>query len=78
MLSTLCTYLTGISDFHKMTITEMKVIFKKQKPKIILYHNYKNFDKKSFLKISQEKFKSVWSFQIRIKGFSKCFFKTSK
>ena len=48
MFSTLCTYLTGISDFHKMTITEMKVIFKKQKPKIILYHNYKNFDKKSF------------------------------
>ena len=45
MLSTLC---TGLSDFHKMTITEMKVIFKKQKPKIILYHNYKNFDKKLF------------------------------
>ena len=48
MLSTLFTYLTGISDFRKMTITEMKVIFKKLKPKIILYHNYKNFDKKSF------------------------------
>ena len=43
-----CTYETGISDFHKMTITVMKVIFKKQKPKIIFYCNYNNFDKKSF------------------------------
>ena len=35
----------------------MKVIFKKQKPKIIFYRNYKNFDKKSFkeyLKLSLE------------------------
>ena len=26
------TYKTGISDFHKMTVTVRKVIFKKQKP----------------------------------------------
>ena len=40
-----------------MTITVMKVIFKKQKPKKIFYRNYKNFDKKSFkeyLKLSLE------------------------
>ena len=52
-----CTYETGISDFHKMTITVIMVIFKKQKPKIIFYHNYKNFDQKSFkeyLKLSFE------------------------
>ena len=52
-----CTYETGISDFHKMTITLMRVIFKKQKPKTIFYRNYKNFDKKSFkeyLKVSLE------------------------
>ena len=52
-----CTYETGVSNFHKMTITVMKVIFKKQKPKIIFYRNYKNFDKKSFkeyLKLSLE------------------------
>ena len=41
-----CTDETGISDFHKMTITVMKVIFKKQKAKIIFHHNYKIFDKK--------------------------------
>ena len=40
-----------------MTITVIMVIFKKQKPKIIFYHNYKNFDQKSFkeyLKLSFE------------------------
>ena len=40
-----------------MTIPVMKVIFKKQKPKIIFYGNYNNFDKKSFkeyLKLSLE------------------------
>ena len=40
-----CTYETSISDFHKMNITAMKVIFKKQKLKIIFYRNYNNFDK---------------------------------
>ena len=39
-----CTYETGISDFHKTTITVMKVIFKKQKPKIFFCRNYKNYD----------------------------------
>ena len=43
-----CTYKTGISEFHKMIITVMKVFFKKQKPKRIFYRNCKNFDKKSF------------------------------
>ena len=40
-----------------MTITVMKVIFKKQKPKIICYRNYKSLDEKSFkeyLKLSLE------------------------
>ena len=34
---------TGISDFHKMVITVMKVFYKKQKLKIIQYRSYKNF-----------------------------------
>ena len=33
---------TGLSDFHKMTITIMKTVFKKKKPKIIQYRDYKN------------------------------------
>ena len=39
---------TGISDFHKMVITVMKVFYKKQKPKIIQYRSYKNFDNQGF------------------------------
>ena len=39
---------TGISDFHKMVITVMKVFYKKQKPKIIQYRSYKNFDNQVF------------------------------
>ena len=34
---------TGISDFHKMTLTVMKSYFKKQEPKILTYRDYKNF-----------------------------------
>ena len=39
---------TGISDFHKMTITILKTSFKKKKPKIISYRNYKKFSNTSF------------------------------
>ena len=39
---------TGISDFHKMAITVMKTFYKKQKPKIIQYRSYKNFDNQEF------------------------------
>ena len=39
---------TGISDFHKMVITVLKVFYRKQKPKIIQYRSYKNFDNQVF------------------------------
>ena len=39
---------TGISDFHKMVITVMRVFYKKQKPKIIQHRSYKNFDNQVF------------------------------
>ena len=35
--NTLTIETAGISDFHKMVITVMKVFYKKQKPKIIEY-----------------------------------------
>ena len=38
----------GISDFHKMVITVLKVFYKKQKPRIIQYKGYKNFDNQLF------------------------------
>ena len=34
---------TGLSDFHKMTVTVMKSHYKKIKPKIICYRKYTNF-----------------------------------
>ena len=40
---------TGLSDFHKMTLTVMKVFYKKQKPNIITYRSYKNFSNEVFM-----------------------------
>ena len=34
---------TGLSDFHKMTLTVFKTSFKKKLPKIVSYRDYKNF-----------------------------------
>ena len=35
-------------DFHKIVNTVLKVFYKKQKPKIIQYRSYKNFDNQLF------------------------------
>ena len=39
---------TGLSDFHKMVISVFKTSFKKQKPKIVTYRDYKRFDNEKF------------------------------
>ena len=39
---------TGLSDFHLMTITVLKSYFKKSKPKIIAYRDYKYFSNSNF------------------------------
>ena len=39
---------TGLSDFHKLTLTTMKASFQKQEPKVLKYRNYKCFDNGSF------------------------------
>ena len=41
---------TGISDFHKMTVTVLKTTFKKVKPKEIIYRAFRNFDRNIFTK----------------------------
>ena len=41
---------TGLSDFHKLAVTVMKIFFRKQKPKIINSRNYKNFRSEIFRK----------------------------
>ena len=39
---------TGLSDFHKMTVTVMKRFFKKKDPIVIEYRDMKNFDGMKF------------------------------
>ena len=39
---------TGISDFHKLVVTVLKTLYKKQKSKIIHCRNYKNFENDNF------------------------------
>ena len=52
---------TGLSDFHKMTITVMKVFYKKQKPTIITYRSYKNFSNEVFMADFQNTISQVTS-----------------
>ena len=40
---------TGLSDFHKMTLTVMKVFYKIQKINIVTYRNYKHFSDEAFM-----------------------------
>ena len=39
---------TGISDFHKLVVTMLKIFYKKQKPKIIQYRNNITFHEQLF------------------------------
>ena len=39
---------TGLSDSIKLTVTVLKMFFKKQPPNVISYRNYKNFSNDSF------------------------------
>ena len=42
------TFITGISDFHALTTSIMKMPFIKGNPKVNFYRNYKNFEKEKF------------------------------
>ena len=42
---------TGIADFHKMTVTVMKIYFKKQGPRVIHYRDHKRFNTQSFRQV---------------------------
>ena len=52
---------TGLSDFHKMTLTVIKVFYKKQKPTIITYRSYKNFSNEVFMADFQNRISQVAS-----------------
>ena len=41
---------TGLSDFHKLFITVMKIYFSEQKPSIIYYRKFQDFNNHSCIK----------------------------
>ena len=41
------TFQNRSSDFHKMTLTALKVSFKKQKPRVLNYRKYKFYNNSS-------------------------------
>ena len=43
-----CTFKTGLSDFHKMTLTVLKSSFAKHKSKVLKCHDYKFFSSTLF------------------------------
>ena len=45
-----CVIETGLSDFHKMTVSVMKTTFQKLKPKIVNYRDYSGFSNDDFRK----------------------------
>ena len=45
-----CVIETGLSDFHKMIITVLKMQFRKLEPNVVSYRNYKIFSNDIFLK----------------------------
>ena len=49
-----CVIETGLSDFHKMTVTVLRAFFKKAEPKVISYRDYKNFTNDNFRLLLEE------------------------
>ena len=44
-----CVIETGLSDFHRMTVSVLKMDFRKLPPKIISYRDYKSFENERFM-----------------------------
>ena len=58
---TKCIIETGLSDFHRMTISVLKMHFRKLPPKVINYRNFKKIDNERFMNslhytLSEEQF----------------------
>ena len=43
-----CVIETGLSDFHRMTVTVMKATFEKLQPRLVNYREYKYFENYRF------------------------------
>ena len=54
---------TGLSDFHKLIVTIMKIKHERFPPKIVNYRDYKNFDTKAFKDRLELTIKNTSSFE---------------
>ena len=61
---------TGISDFHKMVIIVLRIFYKKQKPKIIHYRNYKTFDANLFKEELNNELLSIDNYNVDLVEFT--------
>ena len=43
-----CTIETGLSNFHKMIVSVLKIYFQKREAKFIYFRDYRNFSKEDF------------------------------
>ena len=44
-----CVMETGLSDFHRITVSVLKMHFRKLPPKVITYRNFSNYDNANFI-----------------------------
>ena len=44
-----CVIETGLSDFHRMAVSALKMQFRKLPPKVITYRNFSNYDNANFI-----------------------------
>ena len=51
-----CVMETGLSDFHRMIISMLKMHFRKLPPKVISYRDLKNFENERFMNSLQSAF----------------------
>ena len=67
---------TGLSDFHRLTISVMKANFQKQVPKILYYRNYKSFNNDNFRNDLLQDIRKHGSHSIECKNFEEIFLST--
>ena len=67
---------TGLSDFHQLTVTVMKVDFQKQVPKILYYRNMKHFDNEIFRNDFYQELSKYDALNIECIHFEEIFLKT--
>ena len=49
-----CVIETGLSDFHRVTVTVLRSFLENDEPKVILYRDYKNFTNDNYRLLIEE------------------------